>query len=132
MPPVPPTHRLIRNSTPSSFMIESEHGLTTTTEEAGPLRTLEAQIRSLQALVLGALMASMLLSVGVNIYFYRQVSMLSKELRAATRLVQEFDSSKRQLINTFATNLVVYARTHPDFVPILQRYGLSPAPPQNK
>ncbi len=107
-------------------MTESEHSFTASLSEPGSLRTLQQQVRSLQAIVLGALLALLLLSAGVNIYLYRQVSIVSKELGIATRVVQDFDSNKKERINSFVSNLVLYARTHQDFNPILQKYGLPP------
>jgi hypothetical protein len=110
-------------------MPESEHEFATSTEESASLQALQEQVGSLQTILVAALMALLLLSVGVNIYLFRQVDMVSKELGIATRLVRDFETNKKPLINTFVSNLVVYARTHQDFNPILQKFGLPPSAP---
>lgn len=90
---------------------------------------LEQQVHSLQALFVAMLMALLLLSAGVNIFLFRQVSMVRKDLEASQRIVDEYEATKKQLINTFVTRLQGYAQSHPDFQPILHKYGVSPSAP---
>ena len=110
-------------------MTESEQGFESSTNKPESLSNLRQQIGNLQAILTAALMAMLLLSAGVIIYLYRQVTLVKTELEAATRIVQDYDTNKKQLVNTFVSHLVIYARTHPDFNPVLQRYGLLPGPP---
>ncbi|HKS38440.1 MAG TPA: hypothetical protein VJW76_14700 [Verrucomicrobiae bacterium] len=90
-------------------------------------RALEQQVRSLQALVVATLMAGLLLSAGVNIFLFRQVSMVRKDLEASQRVVDDYEANKKQLINTFIGGLQEYGQNHPDFQAILQKYGVPPA-----
>lgn len=93
------------------------------------LHALEAQVRSLQTLVVLTLMAGLLLSAGVNFFLFREVSIVRKDLEAAQRVVDDYETNKKQLINTFIGRAQEYGQNHPDFRPILQKYGVPPAAP---
>jgi hypothetical protein len=86
--------------------------------------SLEEQVRSLRAWFRVTLVALLGLSAGVNLFFFRQVSLVRRELEAARAVVQEYQKVKEPLMNTFVGNLQVYASTHPDFVPVLDKYQI--------
>ena len=117
-------------------MPESERDLATSANEPASLQALQEQVATLRTILVAALMALLLLSVGLNIYLFRQVDMVSKELGLATRIVRDYETNKKPLISTFVSNLVVYARTHQDFNPVLRKFnpvlrklGLPPSTP---
>jgi hypothetical protein len=92
---------------------------------------LQQQVESLRGLLIGALMALFLLSVAVNLFLFRQDSLVRKELAAARtasrNMLSDYETNKRPLIQAFVSKLQDYAKTHPDFNPVLQKYNLSPS-----
>jgi len=89
---------------------------------------LQQQLQSLRLLFVAALMAILLFSVGVNIYLFRQVSMVRKELDATNGFLDEYNK-KDPLLSQFIVQLQTYAQTHPDFNPVLEKYNLKPSAP---
>ncbi len=117
-------------------MNESEHS--TTSSGAAPDRfegqsvaSLNDQLRTLHGLVVAALVALLLLSFAFFVFLFRQISFVRKELDAANAIVQEYQTKREPLITNFVASLQSYARTHPDFTPILERYGIQPAVTQS-
>jgi hypothetical protein len=109
-------------------MTESLEPIEPAAADSTSSHALQQQIRNLQALVVATLMAGLLLSAGVNIFLFRQVSMVRKDLEASQRIVDDYEANKKQLISTFIGRLQEYGQNHPDFQPILQKYGIPPAP----
>jgi hypothetical protein len=96
--------------------------------ESAALQTVRDELRSLRSLFSTAAMALLLLSFGINAYLYYQDRILRKELDAAKRLAQEFETVRRPMISTFVNRLQDFARSHPDINPLLGKYGIGPAP----
>lgn len=110
-------------------MTELERDFESATNTPATLQVLQQQVSNLQALFIAALMALVLLSVGVNIYLYYQMRIVRKELVSVRRIVQDYETSNKQLVNKFVSSLIVYAQSHTNFNPILQKFGLPLAPP---
>jgi glutamate/tyrosine decarboxylase-like PLP-dependent enzyme len=113
-------------------MIEPENASESTsleslTGESAALQTLRDEVRTLRSLFSVATMALLLLSFGINAYLYYQDRILRKELDAAKKMTQEFETVRRPMVNTFITRLQDFARSHPDINPILDKYGIRPA-----
>ena len=96
--------------------------------ESAALQAVRDEVRTLRTLFSIAAMALLLLSFGINAYLYYQDRILRKELDAAKKTAQEFETVKRPMISTFVSRLQDFARTHPDFNPILDKYGIRPIP----
>lgn len=107
----------------SEILSESKPALTRSSPE-----NLQQQVESLRSLLIGALMALFLLSVAVNLFLYRQDSLVRKELaavRAGSRnLLADFEANKQPLIQRFISKLQEYAKAHPDFQPVLRKYNI--------
>jgi hypothetical protein len=78
-------------------------------------------------MVMAALVALVLLSAAFFVFLFRQVSMVRKDLDAANAIVKEYQTKRESLITNFVAGVQSFARTHPDFTPILERYGIQPA-----
>ena len=113
-------------------MIEPENASESTsldslTGESAALQTLRDEVRTLRSLLSAAAMALLVLSFGINAYLYYQDRILRKDLDAAKKMAQEFETVRRPMVNTFITRLQDFARSHPDIKPILDKYGIRPA-----
>jgi hypothetical protein len=65
----------------------------------------------------------------------RQWRTTSKDLAAirpqATQMIAEYQKSSGPAMENFVKRITEYGHTHPDFVPVLAKYGLKPAAPTN-
>ena len=93
---------------------------------------LSEQVAALQRQVFTLLLALIVVSGTLTVFLYRQASLTGKDIATikpqAHQLMQVY---KQNLPNmeTFVNQLVAYGQTHPDFRPILQKYGINPAAP---
>jgi glutamate/tyrosine decarboxylase-like PLP-dependent enzyme len=97
------------------------------TGESAALQSLREEVRTLRSLFNAAAMALLLLSFGINAYLYYQDRVLRRDLDAAKKMAQEFETVRRPMVSTFITQLQDFARSHPDINPILDKYGIRPA-----
>jgi hypothetical protein len=105
----------------------SESSLESLTGESSALQTLRDEIRALRSLFITASMGLLVLSFGINAHLYYQDRVQRRELNAAKRMVQEFEMAKRPIVSAFVAKLQEFSRSHPDFNPILDKYGIRPA-----
>lgn len=78
------------------------------------------------------LLVSLLVVSGtLTIFLYRQASIARKDLDAlkpqAEQLIKGFADNQNQIV-AFVNQLVAYGQTHPDFRPVLAKYGIEPRP----
>ena len=87
------------------------------------------QIVALRHQVFTLLLALVVVSGTLTVYLYRQASITGKDVVAvkpqATKIIQEF-SHNRVGMENFVKQLTAYGSTHPDFQPILRKYGIVP------
>jgi hypothetical protein len=93
---------------------------------------LQAQFDTLRHLVSSILILVVVISGTLNIYLLRQWRSTQKDLQVirpqAAQMVGEFQKGA-PLINDFLKRVSDYGLTHPDFVPILSKYGIKPGAP---
>lgn len=103
-----------------------------------------SQIASLQRQVFVLLIALVCVSGTLTIFLYRQASLTGHDITAiqpqVERAVAAFNKDQ-PIMAKFIEQLVAYGKAHPDFQPVLRKYGLveppavapaSPAPPAKK
>ena len=96
---------------------------------------LQAQFDALRHLVVSILILVIVISGTLNIYLLRQWRSASKDLAAirpqAAQMIAEYQKVSAPLMNDFVKKITEYGRTHPDFAPVLAKYGirLTNAPP---
>ena len=92
---------------------------------------LQAQYDALRHLVVSILILVVVISGTLNIYFLRQWRSTSKDLAAirpqASQMITDYQKVTGPMMNDFIKKITEYGRTHPDFTPILAKYGLKPA-----
>jgi hypothetical protein len=86
----------------------------------GDLTALKNQVFTL-------LVALIVLSGTFTVYLYRQVSLLNKDIAQTKQLSAQL-TRNQQAIEVFVTQLVTYAERHPDYLPVLKKYGVVPPP----
>jgi cytochrome b561 len=87
------------------------------------------QIVALRHQVFSLLLALVVVSGTLTVYLYRQASVTGKDIAAikpqAIKIIQSFNEKHANMDN-FVKQLSVYGYTHPDFQPILKKYGIPP------
>ena len=99
-------------------------------ETNSPAQTeLTDQIVALRHQVFTLLLALVVVSGTLTVYLYRQASVTGKDIAAikpqATQIIKAF-SQNRVGMENFVKQLTAYGSTHPDFQPILRKYGIVP------
>jgi hypothetical protein len=89
------------------------------------------EIAALKRQVFTLLIALIVVSGTLMVYLYRQASLSKKDLDAvrpqATQIITAFNQNQALMVN-FVNQLVAYGEKHPDFVPVLAKYGIAPVP----
>ena len=87
------------------------------------------QIAALQRQVFSLLVALIVVSGTLTVYLYRQASITRKDYDAiapqAQQIVNAFNQNQSLMLG-FVNALVGYGQTHPDFRPVLAKYGIVP------
>ena len=87
------------------------------------------QVVALRHQVFTLLLALVIVSGTLTVYLYRQWDITSKDLAAikpsATQVIEAFKQNQ-QAMEGFVKQLTAYGLTHPDFQPVLKKYGIVP------
>jgi hypothetical protein len=87
------------------------------------------QVVALRHQVFTLLLALVVVSGTLTVYLYRQAHVVGKDLAAvrpqATAMIEAFKRDQQTMEN-FVKQLTAYGVTHPDFQPILKKYGIVP------
>ena len=89
------------------------------------------QISALQRQVFILLVALVCVSGTLTIFLYRQARLSGKDIDAIKPQAQQVIGAFNQnqvLMKNFVEQLVAYGQKHPDFQPVLRKYGLVPQP----
>ena len=83
------------------------------------------EITALKNQVFTLLVALIVVSGTLTVYLYRQVSLAGKDLAQGQQLSTVLTQNENA-VAAFVTKLVAYGEKHPDFVPVLKKYGIAP------
>lgn len=90
---------------------------------------LSDQITALRRLTFTLLLALIIVSGTLTVFLYRQASLTRRDIAAikpqATQIIQAFAQNGPN-IQAFVKQLAAFGATHPDFRPVLQKYGIVP------
>ena len=90
---------------------------------------LNSEVSSLRNQVYVLLIALIVVSGTLTVYLYRQASTTRKDIESmkpqAQQLIGAFNQNQKLMID-FVNQLVAYGQTHPEFRPVLMRYGVTP------
>ena len=91
---------------------------------------LQSSIESLRSLVIWVLFIVLCISGTLNMYLLRQARFAQKDLAAikdnTLKMVDEYKRNNGPLMDNFVNQIAEYGRTHPDFAPIMTKYGIKP------
>jgi hypothetical protein len=94
---------------------------------------LSEQITALRRQTFTLLLALIIVSATLTGFLYLQQRHTGKDLEAikpqATQIIQAFAQNGPNIQN-FVKQLAVFGATHPDFQPVLKKYGIPPAAPK--
>jgi hypothetical protein len=94
---------------------------------------LQEQFDALRHLVVSMLVLVLVVSGTLTIYLMRERKYARTELEAlrpqATSVIAEYEKNQGPMMDNFIKQLTEYGRTHPDFAPIMTKYGLKPTVP---
>jgi hypothetical protein len=86
-----------------------------------------SEIAALKNRVFTLFMAIIVISGTLTVYLYRESSLAGKDLVQAERLDAMVTQNEATLTN-FVSKLTAYGEKHPDFLPVLKKYGIAPQP----
>jgi hypothetical protein len=88
-----------------------------------------SEISALKNQVFTLLLALIVVSGTLTLYLFQQARITGKDIDAirpqAQQLIGAFNQNQK-LMNDFGSALIAYGQTHPDFLPVLRKYGLAP------
>ena len=91
---------------------------------------LQGQYDQLRHIIASVLILVLVISGTLGIYLLRQWQSSRKDLAAirpqAAQMIIEYQQKSGPLMSDFVKKIADYGRTHPDFTPVLARYGLMP------
>jgi len=91
---------------------------------------MQAQYDELRHLIMSVLILVIVISGTFNIYLLRQWRSTSRDLAVirpqATQMIADYQKVTGPLINDFVKKITEYGRSHPDFAPVLAKYGIKP------
>ena len=91
-----------------------------------------SEISALKRQVFTLLLALIVVSGTLTVYLYRQASITGKDIDAikpqAQQIIGTFNKDQK-LIVEFVNALVAYGQAHPDFRPVLAKYGIAAQSP---
>lgn len=93
---------------------------------SGSVSSAEQSLQSLRLLFVAALATLLILSASLNLYLYKQSKLARQELDktqpVVAQMAAEYNQKSIPLINDFLARLQAFAKTNPDFYPILARH----------
>jgi hypothetical protein len=92
---------------------------------------LAAKVAALQRQVFTLLLALIVVSGTVVAYLGYESHHFGNDIEAINAQVIRPYNQKIPAISTFLNEIVAYGQTHPDFRPVLLKYGITPAPATN-
>ena len=82
-----------------------------------------SEIAALKNQIFVLLVALVVVSGTLTVYLYRQVSLTGKDIAQDEQWSQQVQTNK-VVIESFVGRLVAYGQKHPDFEPVLKKYGI--------
>src|SRR5882724_3043950 len=89
---------------------------------AAAVSALQAEVRSLRAILVGSLLVLNVLSFSLYVFLHNQTLGMSALATENERAAIEFHKTFDPIARDFWARLVGFSKTHPDFNPIIEKY----------
>lgn len=100
--------------------------------ETPTLSGLQQDLENLRQVLHGLLAVLIILTFGLNVFFFRQVTLARRQVHEAADYLANYQRTAEPAIQRFLTQLQDFAKTNRDFAPILTKYASLPGnPPGN-
>lgn len=86
-----------------------------------------SELTALKNQIFTLLVALIVVSGTLTVYLYRQASLTNKDIAQAQQMFGMLAKNQNS-IETFVGQLAAYGEKHPDFLPVLKKYGIQPRP----
>jgi hypothetical protein len=90
--------------------------------------SLQTQVQGLQKLLTASLALVLVIGVSLAGYLYGQNRIVKTQLREAETFVKDYNEKSVPEVNRLKAGLLYYGAGHPDFAPILQKFGMDKKP----
>jgi hypothetical protein len=87
----------------------------------------DGELAALKNQMFTLLVALIVVSGTLTVFLYRQASLTNKDITQTQQLGTALIQNENN-IAVFVSKLVGYGEKHPDFVPVLRKYGIAPVP----
>jgi len=85
------------------------------------------ELKAARGVIILLLVAVTCMGMAMALYLYRQVVNLNRQVVENRRVANDYQSNSLPKISWFVNNLQAFAKTNPDFNPILAKYNLLPS-----
>jgi hypothetical protein len=89
---------------------------------------LQEQVDSLRHIVVSMLVLAIVVSGTLTLFLLRQSKYARVEANNLRAAVNEYNNTNFPVIKVFREQLYEYAKSHPEFAPVAQKYGLDNKP----
>jgi hypothetical protein len=89
---------------------------------------LQEQVDSLRHIVVSMLVLAIVVSGTLTLFLLRQSKYARVEANNLRAAINEYTNTNYPVINEFRNRLYEYAKSHPEFAPVAQKYGLDHGP----
>jgi hypothetical protein len=94
-----------------------------------PLEDLQRSYRSLRAMLIWVMLILLIVIGSFCLYLLREVVFVRRQVKELTQVVASYDKNSKPVMQDFLGKLQVFARSNPDFTPILTKYYNPTNPP---
>jgi hypothetical protein len=93
-----------------------------TASDAQLLNEIRAAVESLRGVFQVAALSGIVLSCTLLLYFYRETRLVGRQNAEFKAFIADYNANTMPKLDAARTNLQVFARTNPTFVPIFNKY----------
>jgi len=104
----------------------------TSSSDAQTLSEIRSAIESLRGVFQVVALSGIVLSCTILAFLYKQVSVIQRQNTEMRNVVLDYNTNVAPKIEMARTNLETFARTNPNFVPVLRKYFPTTNAPTSK
>lgn len=83
--------------------------------------------QSSRILLLAVLCSLLMMGMGTGLVLWNDVRQKNSDVALGKKIIADFQKNNEPKIQAFIGNLQTFAKSNPDFAPILAKYGISAA-----